>query len=148
MQGALFVAITAGTDLAKDIETGFFDRLALTPLRSAALLIGQLGGALVVACIQSVLYLLVGIASGVGIKTGVLGAIVLLVLSTVIAFGFGSLGVLAALRFGSGEAVQAPTVRTAPSERLLGPDDVANGVVQIRKPPPDHRQSRTVGSRH
>ncbi len=107
MQGALFVALTAGTDLAKDIETGFFNRLALTPLKGAALLVGQLGGALVVASIQSVLYLLVGIASGVGIKSGVGGALVLLGLSVVIAFGFASLGALMALRFGTGEAVQA-----------------------------------------
>jgi ABC-2 type transport system permease protein len=54
IQGALFVAITAGTDLARDIETGFFNRLALTPLRGTALLIGQLGGAFVIACVQSI----------------------------------------------------------------------------------------------
>ena len=48
IQGALFVSITAGTDLARDIETGFLNRLALTPLRGEALLVGQLGGALVV----------------------------------------------------------------------------------------------------
>ena len=107
MQGALFVAVTAGTDLAKDIETGFFNRLALTPLRAAALLVGQLGGALVVALVQSVIYLLVGLASGVGIKSGVGGALVLIALSVLIAFGFAALGAFAALRTGSGEAVQA-----------------------------------------
>jgi ABC-2 type transport system permease protein len=107
MQGALFVAVTAGVDLAKDIETGFFNRLALTPLRGPALLVGQLGGALVVASVQSVVYLLVGLASGVGIKSGVGGALVLLVLSVLIASGFAALGTLAALRFGTGEAVQA-----------------------------------------
>jgi ABC-2 type transport system permease protein len=106
MQGALFVAISAGTDLARDIETGFFNRLALTPLRGTALLVGQLGGAFVVACIQSLVYLLVGVASGVGIASGVGGALVLLALSVLIAFGFASLGALMALRFGSGEAVQ------------------------------------------
>jgi ABC-2 type transport system permease protein len=100
LQGALFVAITAGTDLARDIESGFFDRLALTPLRGGALLAGQLGGSVVVACFQSVLYLLVGVASGVGIASGVGGALVLL------AFGFAGLGALLALRFGTGEAVQ------------------------------------------
>jgi ABC-2 type transport system permease protein len=106
IQGALFVSISAGTDIAKDIETGFFNRLALTPLRGSALLVGQLGGAFVVAAIQSVVYLLVGIATGVGIKSGVAGALVLLGLSTLIAFGFACLGCLIALRFGSGEAVQ------------------------------------------
>jgi ABC-2 type transport system permease protein len=106
IQGALFVAITAGTDLARDIETGFFNRLALTPLRGAAMLVGQLGGAFVIACIQSVVYLLVGLATGVGIASGVGGALVLLALSTLIAFGFACLGALLALRFGTGEAVQ------------------------------------------
>jgi ABC-2 type transport system permease protein len=106
LQGALFVAITAGTDLARDIESGFFDRLALTPLRGGALLAGQLGGSVVVACFQSVLYLLVGVASGVGIASGVGGALVLLALSILIAFGFAGLGALLALRFGTGEAVQ------------------------------------------
>ena len=106
IQGALFVSISAGTDLARDIETGFFNRLALTPLRGSALLTGQLGGAFVVACVQSVVYLLVGIATGVGIRSGVGGALVLLGLSTLIAFAFAGIGALVALRFGSGEAVQ------------------------------------------
>jgi ABC-2 type transport system permease protein len=106
IQGALFVSISAGTDLARDIETGFFNRLALTPLRGSALLVGQLGGSLVLACIQSVVYLLVGIATGVGIAAGIGGALVLLALSILIAFGFASLGALLALRFGTGEAVQ------------------------------------------
>jgi ABC-2 type transport system permease protein len=106
IQGALFVAVTAGTDLARDIETGFFNRLALTPLRGVAILIGQLGGVFVLACVQSVVYLLVGIATGVVIESGVGGVLVLLGLSTLIAFGFASVGALMALRFGTGEAVQ------------------------------------------
>jgi ABC-2 type transport system permease protein len=106
VQGALFVAISTGTDLARDIETGFFNRLALTPLSGTALLVGQLGGSLVLACIQSVVYLLVGLATGVGFATGVAGALVLLALSVLVCFGFASLGALIALRFGTGEAVQ------------------------------------------
>ena len=47
MQGALFSVMNAGTDLARDIETGFLNRLALTPLRGAALLSGLLAGAVV-----------------------------------------------------------------------------------------------------
>jgi ABC-2 type transport system permease protein len=106
VQGAMFVAISAGTSLARDIETGFLNRLALTPLRSEAMLIGQLGGAFVLACIQSVVYLLVGLATGVGFASGFPGVIVLLCLSLVISFAFANLGGLAALRLGSGEAVQ------------------------------------------
>jgi ABC-2 type transport system permease protein len=106
VQGAMFVSITAGVDLARDIETGFLNRLALTPLRSQALLVGQLGGALVLGVVQAVAYLLVGLATGVTLVSGLGGAFVLLGLSILIAFAFASLGGLLALRFGTGEAVQ------------------------------------------
>jgi ABC-2 type transport system permease protein len=106
IQGAMFVSITAGVDLAKDIESGFLNRLALTPLRGEALLVGQLGGALVLGVVQAIVYLLVGLATGVTFASGVGGAMVLLVLSILIAFAFAGLGGLLALRFGTGEAVQ------------------------------------------
>jgi ABC-2 type transport system permease protein len=106
VQGAMFVSISAGVDLARDIESGFLNRLALTPLRGEAMLVGQLGGALVIGIIQAVVYLLVGLASGVTLSSGVGGALVLLVLSILISFAFASLGALMALRFGTGEAVQ------------------------------------------
>jgi ABC-2 type transport system permease protein len=106
VQGAMFVSIGAGVDLARDIESGFLNRLALTPLRGEAMLVGQLGGALVIGIVQAIVYLLVGLASGVTLASGVGGAFVLLVLSILIAFAFAGLGGLLALRFGTGEAVQ------------------------------------------
>ncbi len=45
LQGALFALTTSGTELAHDVETGFLSRLSLTPLRSVALLLGQVAGA-------------------------------------------------------------------------------------------------------
>ncbi|MBV9819383.1 MAG: ABC transporter permease [Solirubrobacterales bacterium] len=106
VQGAMFVSITAGVDLARDIESGFLNRLSMTPIRGEALLVGQLGGALVLGVIQAIVYLLVGLATGVSFASGVGGALVLLALSILISFAFASLGVLLALRFGTGEAVQ------------------------------------------
>ena len=44
IQGALFATMNTGTDLARDIQTGFLSRLSLTPMRGVALLLGQLGG--------------------------------------------------------------------------------------------------------
>jgi ABC-2 type transport system permease protein len=104
--GAMLIAVTAGTDLAQDIQSGFLNRLALTPLRPGALLAGQLAGAVTVAAVQAVLYLIVGLAAGVGIAAGAAGAIVLFALSILIAVAFAGLGTLLALRFGTGEAVQ------------------------------------------
>ena len=106
IQGAMFVSITAGVDLARDIESGFLNRLAMTPLRGDALLVGQLGGGLVIGVIQAIVYLLFGLATGVTLVSGVGGALVLLALSILISFAFASLGEFLALRFGTGEAVQ------------------------------------------
>jgi len=107
IQGALFATMNAGTDLARDIQTGFLNRLALTPMRGIALLTGQLGGIVVMAVIQSLVYLGVGLAVGVRLESGPAGAVVLIALAILISIGFGALGAFAALRTGSGEAVQS-----------------------------------------
>ena len=106
LQGALFATMNAGTDLARDIQTGFLNRLSLTPLRGVGLVVGQLAGVSVVALIQSIVYVAVGYAVGVDPKSGPLGVVVLLILAVVIAIGFGAVGIFMALRTGSGESVQ------------------------------------------
>jgi len=106
IQGALFSTMNAGTDLARDIQTGFLNRLALTSMRGSALLAGQLGGIVLLGLIQAVVYLLVGVAVGVNFESGALGVLVLLAFSALVSLGFGALGSLIALRTGSGEAVQ------------------------------------------
>jgi ABC-2 type transport system permease protein len=106
MQGALFSVLGAGTDLGRDIQTGFLNRLALTPLRAPALLTGLLAGTLVVAVIQSAVYLTVGLAVGAHLKAGVGGVAVIFALSLLITLAFSAIGVFAALRTGSAEAVQ------------------------------------------
>ena len=42
MQGSIFATNTAGTNIAQDIGSGFFNRLSLTPMRGPSLLAGQL----------------------------------------------------------------------------------------------------------
>lgn len=106
MQGALFSAINAGTDVANDVETGFLNRLQMTPVRGAALLIGELAGVIAFGLAATLFYIVVGLIAGAHIQAGVPGVIVLLALAAVISLGFGAIGALAALRTGSGEAVQ------------------------------------------
>jgi ABC-2 type transport system permease protein len=107
IQGALFAATTAGTDLARDVDTGFLNRLALTPMRGAALLLGELGGAVALGALQAFVYLGVGLAFGVHFVTGIGGMATLLLLAILIALGWAAVGVLLALRAGTGEKVQS-----------------------------------------
>jgi ABC-2 type transport system permease protein len=106
IQGALFATMNAGTDLARDIQTGFLSRLSLTPMRGIALLAGQLGGVITMGVVQAAVYLAVGLGVGVRLASGPLGALVLFAFALLVSLGFGALGALAALRTGSGEAVQ------------------------------------------
>jgi ABC-2 type transport system permease protein len=106
IQGALFSVMNAGTDLARDIETGFLNRLALTPLRGASLLAGLLAGAVLLGLIQATTFLTVGLIAGAELAAGVGGALVIVLLSVTITVAFGTIGLFAALRTGSGEAVQ------------------------------------------
>ena len=106
VQGALFSANSAGTNVASDIESGFLNRLALTPLRRIALMLGQLAGIIALGMIQAVTFVVVGVAFGSGIAAGVAGALVIVALSLTISLAFGCIGAFVALRSGTGEAVQ------------------------------------------
>jgi ABC-2 type transport system permease protein len=106
IQGAMFAAITAGTELATDIESGFLNRLQLTPLRRMAILVGQVAGAATLALLGAVVYLVVGLIAGVDIKSGVGGAFALLAYALFIAVAFSGIGAALGARTGSAEAVQ------------------------------------------
>lgn len=106
IQGALFSTMNAGTDLARDIQTGFLNRLSLTSLRGSALLAGQLAGIVVLGLVQALFYVAVGLAVGVHFAAGATGILVLLGFAAVVSLGFGALGSFMALRTGSGESIQ------------------------------------------
>jgi ABC-2 type transport system permease protein len=106
VQGALFSANSAGTNVASDIESGFLNRLSLTPLRRGSLMLGQLTGILALGLIQALTFVTVGLIFGDGIAAGVGGVLVLVLLSLTISLAFGGIGAFVALRAGNGEAVQ------------------------------------------
>jgi ABC-2 type transport system permease protein len=106
IQGAMFSLINTGTNLAEDIETGFFNRLALTPLHRVALIGGLLVGVAVLGVLLSGIYIALGLIAGAHLKAGLGGVLVILLLGGITTMAFGAVGCAAALRTGSGEAVQ------------------------------------------
>lgn len=106
MQGALFATSSAGLGLVRDIETGFLDRLALTPMRAGALVVAQIMGAIVIAMASALLYVAIGLAFGVDFQAGWLGIVALLGLAAWTAFAFATIGAWIALRSGESEALQ------------------------------------------
>lgn len=106
MQGALFATSSAGLGLVRDIETGFLDRLALTPMRAGALVVAQIFGSILIAMASALLYVAIGLVFGVDFQAGWLGILVLLGLAAWTAFAFATIGAWIALRSGSSEALQ------------------------------------------
>jgi ABC-2 type transport system permease protein len=106
LQGAMFALINTGTNLAEDIESGFFNRLALTPLRRVALIGGLLVGVAAIGAVQSFVYIVIGLIAGAHLQAGFGGALVVIALGSLATLAFGTLGCAAALWTGSGEAVQ------------------------------------------
>ena len=106
IQGALFSTMNAGTDLARDIQTGFLNRLSLTSMRGVALIAGQLAGVVVMGLVQAAFYVTVGLVVGVHFASGPLGILVLFCFAALISISFGALGAFLAFRTGSSEAIQ------------------------------------------
>lgn len=106
IQGGMFSLVNTGTNLAEDIESGFFNRLSLTPLRRVSLIGGLLVGVAALGAMQSTVYILMGFVAGAHLAAGFGGALVVIALGSAVALAFGALGCAVALRTGSGEAVQ------------------------------------------
>lgn len=105
--GAMTMATTMGANMARDIETGFLDRMVLTPTRSVAILLGHLGGAAMMAAVICTEYLIIGRLLGVEVATGFSGIIGIYVFQLLIAMFFAALGTALALRFETAEAVES-----------------------------------------
>lgn len=106
VQGVLFGSVTGGAALATDIEQGFFDRLLTTPTSRISILVGRLAGAALFGAFQAMFFMAVLIPFGVRIKSGVLGAIVIVICGGLTGMAIGGFTAAMALKTGSAEAVQ------------------------------------------
>jgi ABC-2 type transport system permease protein len=96
----MFAVATASSGLAlvTEIDGGYFDKLLAAPIRRSSIIIGRLAADLVRGVLGSAVVLLAGIALGAHMKTGILGAVVLIVLSALFGVGYAGFGILVALR--------------------------------------------------
>jgi ABC-2 type transport system permease protein len=98
---------TSGLALVTDIELGYFDKLLVAPVRRSSLIFGRLMADLVRGTAASALVLLVGIALGASVRSGVLGAIVIVLLSALFGVAYAGFGILIALRTRNVQATQS-----------------------------------------
>jgi ABC-2 type transport system permease protein len=93
--------------LVTDIQSGYFDRLCMTPARRIALLVGLMVADVAVVLALCIPVLAVGFAVGVRFSTGPLGVLAFLGFSALWGFAFTGFPYAVALRTGSPAAVNA-----------------------------------------
>jgi ABC-2 type transport system permease protein len=105
----IFAAATAtsGLALVTEIDNGYFDKLLVTPIRRSSLIFGRLSADLVRGIATSTLVLLVGIALGARVATGVPGAIVMILLGAGFGVAYAGFGIFIALRTRNVQATQS-----------------------------------------
>ncbi len=106
VQGVMFGGINGGSELATDIQTGFFDRLVSSPVSRPAILVGRLGGAMAFGAAQAVFFQLVLWPFGADVEGGIPGRLVLVVVAVLLSLGLGAIAAGLAARTGQAEAVQ------------------------------------------
>lgn len=73
LQGCAFAGITTGLGVARDLESGFFDRFLLSPVPRRALVAGPLIGSVLRAILPLTLLTTVIFLSGAELKAGLMG---------------------------------------------------------------------------
>ena len=107
LQGIAFSASNAGTDMATDIETGFFDRLVVSPVARQSIFVGRVGGSAAAAGFQSGAHMAIFFVLGAPIESGLAGTAALVLVSAVLSVAISGFGLTVAMRTGSSEATQA-----------------------------------------
>jgi ABC-2 type transport system permease protein len=105
----MFAVATANSGLAlvTEIDLGYFDKLLVAPIRRSSLIFGRLTSDLVRGIGGSTLVVLVGLALGVHIRSGVLGAVVIVLLAALFGVAYAGFGILVALRTRNVQATQS-----------------------------------------
>jgi ABC-2 type transport system permease protein len=104
ISSALSGASIAGQSIVRDIERGYFDKLMLTPVNRAALVLGPMVAGAIILMIQTMLILGLALLMGLQPNTGVIGLVATLLFATFIGVSFAGFTVGIALLTGSAAA--------------------------------------------
>lgn len=105
IQGAAFAGVTTGMGMARDFESGFYDRLLSSPAPRGSLLAGPLLASTLRAAFPFTLLMIVTLVSGTDVPGGLLGIFVLLTAASGVGLIAGAWSVGIAVRSKTMQAV-------------------------------------------
>ena len=107
VSSALSGSSLAAQNLVRDIESGYFDKLLLTPASRTALLLGPIVAGGFILGLQAVFVIVVGLLMGLQSATGMAGLLAVIGLAVLLGRGFDGFTVSAALGSGNAAVTQA-----------------------------------------
>lgn len=107
VSSSLSGAGVAGQSLVRDIENGYFDKLLLTPLSRAALVLGPTLAGAIILMVQTLAIIAVGYPLGLDPATGLAGILAVVGLSLLLGVGFSGFTIGLALLTGNAAATQS-----------------------------------------
>ncbi|MYJ34609.1 MAG: ABC transporter permease, partial [Acidimicrobiaceae bacterium] len=99
--------ISRASVLVIDIQTGYLDRMLVTPVRRTTLLLGMMVADIVLALALSLVVVAMGFVAGVRFETGLLGILLFLGLAVAWSLAFTGFPYTVALRTGNPAAVNS-----------------------------------------
>jgi ABC-2 type transport system permease protein len=93
--------------LVVDVQSGYFDRLLLTPVRRSAILVGHMVADVTVSSILCIPILGLAFALGIDFRTGALGVLLFIVIAALWSLSFAGFGYAIALKTGNPAAVNS-----------------------------------------
>ena len=100
---------SAGQNLVRDIDNGYYTKLLLTPAKRLALIWGPMFAGAIILVIQVILIIIIGLIMGLQPASGFLGMIVVALLAFAWGMAFAGYSVFVALRTKNAAATQAAT---------------------------------------
>jgi ABC-2 type transport system permease protein len=122
---------TSGLAMVTDIDIGYLDKLLASPIRRTAIVWGRLAADLIRGIAVSALVLAVGFAFGARVKSGIVGVLLLIVLSALWGVAYAGIAIAIALKTKNVQTTNASfliffpllflTPNFVPLELLAGP---------------------------
>jgi ABC-2 type transport system permease protein len=105
LQNAFSSALQSGTSVVDDINSGFLQKMLVTPVNRGAILLGRLSSDAFRVAIQSVIILVLAYALGFSVDTGLPGIVAMIVIIAFFGLAWSGISLTLGLRTRSAETV-------------------------------------------
>lgn len=107
LQNAFGSALQSGTSIVLDLDTGFLQKMLVTPVSRYAILLGRLSSDAFRVVVQSIIILALAYALGASVATGIVGIVIILAIIAFFGLAWSGISLAIGLKTRSSETVFA-----------------------------------------